>query len=128
MHKLFTAILNASALNVVTIQVVLAVIFAAIGFVWQGQLAGLSAVCGGLIIVLGNLAYAFIARPSKVRHISGNQVLMRHVLAEVAKILIVMSLMLGAFTANMFDAVWLIAAVGIALLGHGLSLLIVKTN
>lgn len=120
--------MNPAALKVAAVQVVLVAVFAFIALIWQGQLAGLSAVCGGAIIVLGNLAYAVIARPHKVRHVSSNQVLMRHVLAEVAKILIVLALMLGAFTVNKFDAVWLIAAVGVALLGHGLSLLIVKMN
>jgi F0F1-type ATP synthase assembly protein I len=120
--------LNPTALKVVVVQVILVVTFALVALIWKGQLAGLSALCGGLVVVLGNLAYAFVARPPKVSRVSGNQVLVRHVLAEVAKILITLSLLLGAFASNKFDAVWLIAAVGVALLGHALSLLIVKTN
>jgi ATP synthase protein I len=120
--------LNPTALKVITVQVVLTAVFTVVVLVLQGQLAGFSALCGGLVIVLGNLAYAFIARPHKVNAVSGNQVLMRHVLAEVAKILIALSSLFGAFASNKFEAVWLIAAVGVALLGHGLSLLIVKTN
>ncbi len=128
MRRLLISVLNPVALSVIAIQVALIAAFSMILFVWQGELASLSAIFGGFVIVLGNLAYAFIARPHKVNVVSGNQALMRHVLAEVAKILIAMSLLLGAFASNKFDAVWLIAAVGVALLGHGLSLLIVKMN
>ena len=128
MHKLHLTGLNPTVIKVAGVQVVLATTFAAIALIWQGSVAGLSAICGGAIIVLGNIAYAFIARPNTVRHVSSNHALMRHVLAEVAKVLIVLALMLGAFTANKLDAVWLIAAVGVALFGHALSLLIVKMN
>lgn len=122
------SILNPSALKVIIVQTILAATFAIVALVWKGQLAGLSALCGGVVVVLGNMAYGFIARPQKVSRVSGNQVLLRHVLAEIAKILITLSLLLGAFALNKFDALWLIAAVGVALLGHGLSLLIVKSN
>jgi F0F1-type ATP synthase assembly protein I len=123
-----SAILNPIAFKVVVVQTILVVMFALFALVWQGQQPSLSAFCGGLTVVLGNIAYAFVARPHKVSRVSGNQVLVRHVLAEVAKILITLSLLLGAFGSNKFDAVWLIAAVGVALLGHAMSLLIVKTN
>lgn len=112
--------------KVLVTQSVVVLIFAALAWVWQGQVAGISALFGGLIIVVGNLAYAFVARPSTVTAKSGNQVLLRHVLAELAKILFVLGLMLFAFSSGKFDAVWLIAALGVALLGHGLSLLLSK--
>lgn len=112
--------------NVILLQAILVTLFSVFALLWQGQTAGLSALCGGFVIWAGNLAYVIIARPSKVSSVSGNQVLMRHMLAETAKILIVLSLMLGAFTSARFDAVWLLAALAVALIGHGLSLMLLK--
>jgi F0F1-type ATP synthase assembly protein I len=126
MQNATSIILGGTYRKVLVTQAVVVLGFAALALVWQGQIAAVSALFGGLIIIVGNLAYAFIARPSKVKAQSGNQVLLRHVLAEVAKILFVLGLMLFAFSAGKFDAVWLIAAVGVALLGHGLSLLLSK--
>lgn len=120
------AILGNAYRRVLTVQVIVVVVFALIALFWHGQFASVSALSGGFIIIAGNLAYAMVARPSKVDAKSGNQVLLRHVLAELAKILFVVGLMSAAFVSDMFDAVWLIAALGVALLGHGLSLLLSK--
>lgn len=120
------AILGNAYRKVLTIQVIVVVAFALIALIWSGQFASVSAVSGGFIIIAGNLAYAIVARSSKVDAKSGNQVLLRHVLAELAKIVIVVGLMSGAFVSGKFDAVWLVAALGVALLGHGLSLLLSK--
>jgi F0F1-type ATP synthase assembly protein I len=121
-----SATLKLTYRNIIALQAVVIVFFSLIAFLWQGKIAGLSALCGGFMIWAGNLAYVVIARPSKVSAVSGNQVLMRHMLAETAKILIVLSLMLGAFTSARFDAVWLLAALIVALIGHGLSLMLLK--
>jgi hypothetical protein len=86
----------------------------------------LSALAGAAIIVAGNLSYAWIARQSKVVAKPGGEVLLRHVLAQIAKLLIIFGLMLGAFTSNLFQAGWLVASMGAALLVHWVSLLFLR--
>jgi len=75
-----------------------------------------SALVGGGMVVLGNLAYAFLARPSTVSAKPGRTVLMRHVWAEAVKILTVLVLLFTAFSSGVFSAGWLVAAMVAALL------------
>jgi F0F1-type ATP synthase assembly protein I len=112
--------------NVLLLQASVVALFALLALFWRGEVAAWSALMGGVVIVAGNLVYAIVARPSKVTAKAGSEVLLRHVLAELAKVLFVLGLMLVAFSSGKFDAVWVLAAMGIALLGHVLSLFLFK--
>jgi len=83
-----------------------------------GTLPAGSALIGGGAVLAGNLAYALVARPAKVFAVSGKRVLLRHMLAEVAKLCIAMSLMFAAFASQAFDGGWLLVGTGVALVAH----------
>jgi F0F1-type ATP synthase assembly protein I len=113
-------------LTVILVQTVLTAVLAVLAATVTGGLAAGSVVVGGTILVAGNLAYAWIVRKSKVTAKSGDAVLMRHVLAEIAKLSLVVALMVVAFAGGWFSPVWLLAAVGLALAGHWIAVLFVK--
>jgi hypothetical protein len=100
---------------------------AAIGvFVLAGRLASISVLLGGASILAGNLGYAFVARPSRLAAKSGSGVLFTHVLAQATKVFLVLALMLYLLSSNQLAAGWFIAGLATALLGHWLSLLLVR--
>ena len=112
--------------KVIFLQARLILLVAIAAFFIEGQKASLSAFVGGAAVLIGGLVYSVLARESKVVAISGKHVLCRHVLAEVAKTVAVLSVLLGALTSGWFVAGWLVAAMGAALLGHWLAVLIIR--
>jgi hypothetical protein len=112
--------------KVIVFQTVAALVLSSAALVLLDKLTALSALAGAAIIVAGNLSYAWIARQSKVVAKPGGEVLLRHVVAQIAKLLIIFGLMLGAFTSNWFQAGWLVASMGAALLVHWVSLLFLR--
>jgi F0F1-type ATP synthase assembly protein I len=112
--------------KVIIFQTVAALALSLAALVFLDKQMALSALAGAAIIVAGNLSYACIARRSKVDAKPGSEVLLRHVLAQIAKLLIIFGLMLGAFTSNLFQAGWLVASMGATLLVHWVSLLFLR--
>jgi len=115
--------LGAPYRKVLILQACGAILAAASGLLFSGLVAAVSALVGAGAVVLGNLAYAFIARPSRVNARPASAVLLVHVLAQSAKLFLVLSVMLVAFASGKAAAGWLIAGAGVALLAHWLSLL-----
>ena len=74
----------------------------------------------------GSLAYAALARGSKVSAVSAGRVLGRHLVAETTKVLVVLTLMFAALASGWFVASWLLVAMGVTLLGHWLALLLIR--
>ncbi len=91
-----------------------------------GGLAAMSALIGGATVLFGSATYALVARESKVTAVSAGRVLGRHLFAEVAKMLVMLGLLLVSLASGLFVAGWLVAAAGVALLGHWLALLIIR--
>ncbi len=91
-----------------------------------GAMSALSALAGGSAVILGSIAYAALARESKVSMVSAGRVLTRHLMAEAAKVLLVLTLVLASLASGWFVAGWLIAAMAVALLGQWLALLIIR--
>ena len=112
--------------KVIFVQIGLLGMVALAAAVFAGGLAALSALAGGISVVGGSLAYAALARKSKVSAVSAGRVLRRHAFAEAAKWLVVLGLLLGALNSGWFIATWLVAAMCVALLGHWFVLLIVQ--
>ncbi len=110
------AFLDNAYRKVLMLQAAGSVFCAVLAAAIDGQWAAVSALFGGGAVVVGNLVYAFLARPSAVYAKSGGTVLLRHVLAEIAKILIVLGLVFGAFVSGAFVAGWLVAAMVAALM------------
>jgi len=107
-------------------QALLAAITAMVALIAGGQAAAVSSITGGAAVLTGSLAYAVLARESKVSAVSAGRVLGRHLLAEAAKVLVVLTLMFAALASGWFVAGWLLAAMGVTLLGHWLALLIIR--
>ena len=80
-----------------------------------GRAASGSVIIGGGAVFAGSLAYALVARPTRVFAVSSKQVLVRHMLAEVAKLCISLGLVFAAFATGSFAGGWLLAGMGIAL-------------
>lgn len=112
--------------KVIFLQALLVAIVVPIAWFFAGETAAMSALVGGAAVLTGSLAYAWLARESRVSAVSAGRVLARHLLAEVVKILVVLVVMAAALASGWFAAVWLIAAMGVALLGHLLALLIIR--
>jgi hypothetical protein len=112
--------------KVIVFQTVAALVLSSAALVLLDKLTARSALAGATIIIAGNLSYAWIARQSKVVAKPGGEVLLRHVFAQIAKLLIIFGLMLGAFTSNWFQVGWLVASMGTALLVHWVSLLFLR--
>ena len=115
--------LGAPYRKVLILQAIGAIFAAAGGLLFSGLVASVSALVGAGAVFLGNLAYAFVARPSRVNAKSASAVLLVHVLAQSAKLFLVLSVMLVALTSGKAAAGWLIAGAGVAILAHWLSLL-----
>jgi F0F1-type ATP synthase assembly protein I len=109
--------------RVLIIQIASIALLSAVVLVSSGQLNAISALAGGGAVFAGNLAYAVIARPSRVNAKSGSAVLMVHVIAQSAKMVLVLVSLLAAFASGQCAAGLLVIGTGVALLAHWLSLL-----
>ncbi len=112
--------------KVIFLQALLLLLVTTAAFFIEGQRALLSAFVGGAVALIGSLIYSVVARESKVEAVSGKWVFGTHVLAEVTKIVAVLTLMLGALASGWFAAGWLVVAMGVVLLGHWLAVLIIR--
>lgn len=112
--------------KVMLTQAVLVLGLCIIAIVASGQVAALSALVGGCAVLMGTAAYAWLVRKSRVTGTSGKVVLFRHLLAEFAKIAVVLGVMFSAFASGQFVAVWLVAAMVVALMGHWLSVFLIR--
>ena len=92
----------------------------------SGKAAAVSVLAGAAAVLSGSLVYAALARHSKVSAVSAERVLGRHLLAEAAKVLVVLAIVLLAMASGWFVAGWLIAAMAVTLLGHWLALLSIQ--
>ena len=92
----------------------------------SGKAAAVSVVTGAAAVLSGSLVYAVLARHSKVSAVSAGRVLGRHLLAEAAKVLVMLAIVLLAMASGWFVAGWLIAAMAVTLLGHWLALLSIQ--
>jgi F0F1-type ATP synthase assembly protein I len=113
-------------LKTILVQAAVGLPMALIGFVWGGEGAGWSALVGAAVVVIGTVTYAILARHSKVSAVAGATVFRRHLVAEGAKIFVVVALMFGALASGWFAAGWLVAAMVVALLGHGLLVFLIR--
>ncbi len=120
------AILGNAYWKVVTLQAISAVICTFLAYATGDQKMAFSALFGGSSVLVGNLVYAFLARPSAVFAKPGNVVLLRHVFAEIAKVLIVLGLIYSALASEMFAAGWLVATMVVALMCQWLAWLVYK--
>ncbi len=112
--------------KVVFFQAVLALSIALPVLLFIGSLEALSVLAGAAAVVLGGLVYAALARETKVTAVSAGRVFSRHLMAEGAKILVVLALIVSALGSGWFAAGWLVAAMCVTLIGHGLAVLIIK--
>jgi F0F1-type ATP synthase assembly protein I len=112
--------------KVIFSQVLLATLTIVVALITSGLAAGVSGFIGSAAVLAGSLIYAVVARESKVSAVSAGRVLSRHLLAEAAKILAVLLIVLMALASGWFVAAWLLAAMGVTLLGHWLALLIIR--
>jgi F0F1-type ATP synthase assembly protein I len=118
-----TLVIGAAFRRVLIVQASAVVLATVAILVFAGTLPAGSALIGGGAVLAGNLAYAFVARPATVFAVSGKRVLLRHMLAEVAKLCIALGLMFAAFASQSFDGGWLLVGMGSALLAHWASFL-----
>jgi hypothetical protein len=72
------------------------------------------------------LLYAALARESKTAARPGTRIFARHIVAEAAKIAVVVVVALSALASGWFFAGWLVAGLAVALLGHGLAVFIIR--
>jgi F0F1-type ATP synthase assembly protein I len=112
--------------KVIFAQVLLAASTIIVALLVSGQTAAVSGLIGAVAVLTGSLVYTALARESKVSAVSAGRVLGRHLLAEAAKVLVVLTIVLVALASGWFVAGWLIAAMGVTLLGHWLALLIIR--
>jgi F0F1-type ATP synthase assembly protein I len=109
--------------RVLILQAAAVLLIVASAVLFAGRVAAASALIGGGAVLAGSLAYAIVARPAKVFAVSGKRVLLRHVLAEVAKLTIALGCVFAAFASRSFDGGWLLVGMGGALFGHWAALL-----
>lgn len=112
--------------KVIFFQAVLALFIALLVLLFIGLLEALSVLAGAAAVVFGGLVYAVLARETKVTAVSVGRVFSRHLIAEGAKILVVIALFGSALGSGWFAAGWLVAAMCVTLIGHGLAVLIIK--
>lgn len=112
--------------KVIFLQAILTALTSVVAILLAGQMSALSALMGGSAVIVGSVGYAVLARESKVSMVSASRVLARHLIAEAAKVLLVLTLVLASLASGWFVAGWLIAAMAVALLGQWLALLIIR--
>jgi F0F1-type ATP synthase assembly protein I len=113
-------------LKAVLLQVAVSVPVVLLAWMLSGPHAALSAVVGGMAVVLGGAAYGLLARESRVTAVGAGAVLRKHVFAEVIKVVVVAGVMLVAFASGWFAPVWLMVAMVVALLGHWLLVFLIR--
>ena len=112
--------------KVIFLQALLVLLMIVIAAVFDGQVAAISALSGGVAVLTSNFVYAALASESKVSAISAGNVLRRHIAAEVAKVVVVLTLVLCALASGWFVAGWLVATMVVALSGHWLAVFIIR--
>ena len=112
--------------KVIFLQALLVLLMIVIAAVFDGQVAAISALSGGVAVLTSSLVYAALASESKVSAISAGNVLRRHIAAEVAKVVVVLTLVLCALASGWFVAGWLVATMVVALSGHWLAVFIIR--
>ena len=112
--------------KVIFTQALLAGFMVLVAQLASGKSAAVSVLTGAVAVLSGTLVYAVLARHSKVSAVSAGRVLGRHLLAEAAKVLVVLVIVLLAMASGWFVAGWLIAAMAVTLLGHWLALLSIQ--
>ena len=112
--------------KVILTQALLACFMVLVAQLASGKAAAVSVLAGAAAVLSGSLVYAALARHSKVSAVSAERVLGRHLLAEAAKVLVVLAIVLLAMASGWFVAGWLIAAMAVTLLGHWLALLSIQ--
>jgi F0F1-type ATP synthase assembly protein I len=109
--------------KVLFIQAISAVVLAILAYALGGTLAVVSVLTGAGLVVVANLGYIWLVRPSRTQSMSGSAVLARHVIAELVKLFLLFSLMGAAFASGVFAVGWLVGAVGVASFAPWLSML-----
>lgn len=112
--------------KVIFLQALLALLVIICAFVVDGQTAAMSALSGGTSVLVGSIVYAAFAKESKVSIIPAGRVFRRHLLAEMAKVIVILMLLFCALWSGWFAAGWLVAAMGITLAGHWFAVFIIR--
>lgn len=112
--------------KVIVLQALLATISSIAAWVASGQASAISAAVGGAAVLSGSLVYAVLARESRMLAASAGKILARHLIAEAAKVFVILTFMLASLASGWFVAGWLIAAMAVTLLGHLLALMTIR--
>jgi F0F1-type ATP synthase assembly protein I len=112
--------------KVLAVQALSVSILSLVALVVAGREAAMSSLIGGVAVLSGSLLYAALARESKTAARPGMQIFARHIVAEAAKIAVVVVVALSALASGWFFAGWLVAGLAVALLGHGLAVFIIR--
>lgn len=112
--------------KVTFLQALLVLLMIVIAVVIDGQVAAISALSGGVAVLTSSFVYAALASESEVSAISAGNVLRRHIVAEVAKVVVVLMLLLCALASGWFVAGWLVVTMVVALSGHWLAVFIIR--
>ena len=112
--------------KVAFLQALLALMVIVSALVVDGRLAAMSALSGGASVLVGSMVYAAFAKESNVSASSAGRVFRRHLLAEVAKIVVILLLLFCALWSGWFAAGWLVAAMGMTLAGHWFAVFIIR--
>ncbi|MBL8513981.1 MAG: ATP synthase subunit I [Betaproteobacteria bacterium] len=102
------------------------ILICAVASLVQGTQGAVSVLCGGAAVLAGNLVYFAVAREKSVSAKPAGRVLGRHLFAEVAKLLTILVILLVALASGALGPLWVLAGMGVALMGHWLALLIIK--
>jgi F0F1-type ATP synthase assembly protein I len=112
--------------KVLAVQALSVSILSLVALVVAGREAAMSSLIGGVAVLSGSLLYAALARESKTAARPGMRIFARHIVAEAAKIAVVVVVALSALASGWFFAGWLVAGLAVALLGHGLAVFIIR--
>ncbi|MBL8519559.1 MAG: ATP synthase subunit I [Betaproteobacteria bacterium] len=111
--------------KVLGVQGVLVLLIAGGALIW-GPAAATSVLAGGAAVLAGNVVYFSLARESRLKARPAGRVLGRHLFAEAAKLVTITVILLLVLACGWFVPLWVLAAMGVALMGHWLALLIIK--
>ena len=115
--------------KVIFLQALLALTVSIVAFAVSGQFAVLSAISalsGGATVLVGSIVYAALAKESTVSVVPAGRVYRRHLLAEAAKIVVILMLLFCILSSGWFVAGWLVAAMGVTLAGHWFVVFIIR--
>jgi hypothetical protein len=94
-----------------------------------------SALVGAAAVLSGNACYILWETRGAVVGIAGRggskkrlggSIFWRHLMAEVLKIAVIAALLLVALASGRFDALWVVIAASVVIVGHGLAFLIIR--